>query len=310
MAHWIVGMGEALVDVLPTGEVVGGAPLNFTLRAAQLGSPRGWRTGMVTRVGDDPRGTRIVDTLRRGGVDTSAVQVDPELPSGFVDVSLVDGEPTYHIAEGVAWDRIALDASAVELAGRAAVICFGTLAQRSMTSRQTIDRLLQSAPSAIAILDANLRLPHPDASVIRDNLARASILKCNDQELSLLAHRLEWRGLERAEPRELAARLQEEFELEGVFWTRGADGCALQRGDRVVTAEVPKMTAEPHADAIGAGDAAAAALAVGLVAGWPDARIVAAANYIGAFAASRRGAVAPLPPDALERFWTAGESAT
>ncbi len=300
VSELIVGFGEALVDVLPSGEVVGGAPLNFSLRAAQLSAALGWQAALVSRIGSDERGQAIQLALASSSLDITCLQIDLLAQTGYVDVTIQDGHPHYVIGPEVAWDHIAFDKSVGLLAQRASAVCFGTLAQRSMSTRDTLYRFLESAAQAIKILDINLRLPYPDLEIIRSSLLAADVLKCNSDELLLLA---QWLGLEQvAAPAGIAAELQVAFGLCCVFWTRGASGCVLQRDRELTEGPVPALIRDPQADSVGAGDAASAALAVGLVAHWSDQHIVRVANYCGAFAASHRGATQPLPDDFLQQL--------
>ncbi len=322
MSQLILGFGEALVDVLPSGEVVGGAPLNFSVRAAQLGQQLGWTAALISRIGDDARGQKILGLLQSTLLDTCAIQVDPSRPTGYVDVTLQDGSPTYVIGRDVAWDAIAFDQTAHELSRRAAAICFGTLAQRSPLTAATLSSCLEIAGQAIKIFDINLRLPYPSLDIIQRSLHQADVLKCNEDELQLLAKWLELdtttgsqadnfdnsTATSQNPSKQIAAQnqsaaisvsLQQRFDLNCVFWTRGSQGCILQRANRLTTAPVPSLPQAADADSVGAGDAASAALAIGLVARWPDEKIVQLANYCGAFAASQRGATTPFPSQSL-----------
>lgn len=306
MSELILGFGEALVDVLPSGEVVGGAPLNFSVRAAQFGQAMGFTTVLISRIGSDERGERILQHLQATPLDTSAIQVDSTHPSGYVDVTLDDGHPSYVIGPHVAWDHIAFDDSVAQFARRCSALCFGTLAQRCEPTRQTLARCLQAADHAIKIFDINLRLPHPPIELVDESLRQADVLKCNEEELLLLGDWLQLDVADSSSDRNAsvvtAIKLQQQYNLQSVFWTRGASGCMLQRGEQVTSGEVPQLPQAPQADSVGAGDAASAALAVGLVAGWSDEKIVALANYCGAFAASQRGATTPFPDDFLDKL--------
>lgn len=303
MSELILGFGEALVDVLPSGEAVGGAPLNFSVRAAQLGQPLGWTTTLISRIGRDPRGEKILSQLQTTPLDTSNIQIDADHATGYVDVTLADGQPTYAIGEQVAWDHIAFDDNVEQASQRSSAFCFGTLAQRCEQTRQTLSRCLQAAERAVKICDINLRRPHPHVDLIEQSLLRADVLKCNEEELAMLAQWFQLElGARHSSPTAIAARLQQRFELQAVFWTRGADGCVLQRGEQLTTGAIPQLTPAPHADSVGAGDAASAALAIGWVARWSDQRIVSVANYCGAFTAGQRGATTPFPDDFLENL--------
>ena len=301
MLPLIVGFGEALIDKLPSGDVVGGAPLNFSVRAAELGNRFSCVSAIVTRICRDPHGRQIEALLRDSKLDLSGVQFDEKLPTGFVDVTLDRrGQPNYTIGRQVAWDAIEFDAATANLAARASVVCFGTLVQLGDVSAQTLYRFLSKASSATKILDLNLRNPQPSLPTVIASLQQADVLKCNLEELLKLA---QWFSL--ARPLDCAAialQLQERFDLKAVFWTRGAEGCCWQDGSKCVVAEVPTIAAEPNADSVGAGDAACAALALGLVRQWTPERIVMAANLCGAYAASRRGATTPLSDDIFKRL--------
>lgn len=299
MRPLIIGFGEALIDKLPSGDVVGGAPLNFSVRAAELIARLDGDAAIVTRIGDDDDGKLIRGLLAQTKLDLSAVQVDSRLPTGFVDVDIDEqDQPSYTIGRDVAWDAIEFDSTVEVIARRANAICFGTLVQLGKVSQQTLFQFLSEAPTAIKILDLNLREPLPSLSTVALSLEAADVLKCNLDELQQLARWFELK--ERADGAVISQQLQDQFQLRCVFWTRGKEGCCWQSGAKQVTSPVPQLTAEPKADSVGAGDAASAALAIGLVHGWTPERIVAAANLCGAFAASRRGATARLSDEVLD----------
>lgn len=298
----ILGFGEALIDVLPSGEVVGGAPLNFSIRAAELASRMAVPVGMLSRVGQDQRGQRIQELLRSRNVLSEGIQVDPVHPTGYVDVQLEQGEATYTIGTNVAWDHIAWSATAASWASQARLICFGSLAQRSETSRDTLSKMLDEASQAIKIFDINLRRPLPELQILEQGLARSNALKCNESELSWLAEHLQVAG-ETAET--IASELRKRFGLHYVFWTRGKQGCVLQDAHDTVDFPIQVDLArfslpQENADTVGAGDATSAALAVGLLQDWPAERIVRAANLCGAYAANSQGATAELPTEFID----------
>jgi len=327
MSHLIVGFGEALVDVLPSGEVVGGAPLNFSVRAAQFAAPLGWQAALISRIGSDRRGEMIFEHLQHTGLDLSALQIDAQLPTGYVNVTLDQGHPSYVIGQQVAWDQIVADEQALSLSRAASAFCFGTLAQRSSATAAALVQCLAAADNAVKIFDINLRHPYPAPELLENSLRQADVLKCNEEELQWLAQwvlpetgLLSTAGVaasaQAADPTsvdpnqspQIAAQLQRTFGLSAVFWTRGSLGCVLQRGEQLTTADVPRLPQATDADAVGAGDAASAALALGLVAqmsdptAWSDAKIVAMANHCGAWAASQRGATTPFPVDFLMKI--------
>lgn len=177
----VVGIGELLWDVLPTGKRAGGAPINFVYHATQLGA-EGYA---VSAVGNDVFGTEIVQELDKNGICHLLGTV--EYPTGSVMVELKDGIPTYTIIEGVAWDHIPLTQEAVDLVKEADAICFGTLAQRSPESRATIHALLSYArKEALRFFDVNIRQSYYSKELIASLLEEANVFKINDEELDLI----------------------------------------------------------------------------------------------------------------------------
>lgn len=148
----VIGIGEFLWDILPTGRKAGGAPVNFAYHASQNGV-EGWA---VSAVGNDDAGRDLLAVTASYGIRTLVATVDK--PTGTVDVSLCDGQPTYTIHEHVAWDYIPLTEEMLSLARRAGAICFGTLAQRGEVSHRTTCAMVETVPAdAYRIYDINLR---------------------------------------------------------------------------------------------------------------------------------------------------------
>jgi fructokinase len=177
MGHQILAIGEVLWDLLPQGKQLGGAPANFTYHCRSLGA----EARLVTRVGDDALGREVLERFRLLGMPTEPVQIDPELPTGTVDIALADdGQPRFTIQEDVAWDRIMADEDSLGMAARADAICFGSLCQRSEPARTAIRSLVSTTrPGALRLFDVNLRPPFVDRDVIADSLTLANALKLN-----------------------------------------------------------------------------------------------------------------------------------
>lgn len=182
----IVGIGELLWDVYPDGrKVAGGAPFNFAFHCHQLGH----EAVVVSRVGDDDRGRELRNEVKRLGLSDEYIQTDRDHPTGTVTVSLdANKVPTYTINENVAWDYIEWNELLVKLAKNAAAVCFGTLAQRADTSRQTIEKFIRCANSGIRVFDVNLRSRLTLEQLIRIETTREHIewLKVNEDELRTL----------------------------------------------------------------------------------------------------------------------------
>jgi len=284
----IVGLGEALYDLLPTGPVLGGAPLNAAVQAHQLGN----HAVVASRIGGDALGQSLLDDLTTRGIDTAFIQRDPDAPTGTVKVTLRDGEPEYDIVRNVAWDRLAWDESLASLAKRCHAVCFGTLGQRFEPAHSTI-RKFAAASQAVRLFDLNLRQDYFSLERLEAGCRTASIVKMNEVELAIAAPLL---GLGQAET---IPALLGRFNLDLFVLTRGQDGTILHTADSVVVGQPAQFTPESDADSVGAGDACSAAILHGTVRRWPLQKTADLANRLGAFVASRKGATPPLPTDLL-----------
>jgi fructokinase len=285
----IVGLGEALYDLLPAGPALGGAPLNAAVQSHQLGN----NAVVASRIGHDALGQALLGDLAKRGMDTSFIQRDSDAPTGTVEITLRDGEPDYEIIRGVAWDRLAWDESLAGLAKRCDAVCFGTLGQRLEPARSTIQQFVTAASQAVRLFDVNLRQDYFSAELLEDGCRAASIVKMNEAELATVAPLL---GLgQTAEIRQLI----EHFDLDLFVLTRGKLGAELHSADSVVLGQAAQFTPEPDADSVGAGDACSAAILHGTVRRWPLQQTADLANRLGAFVASRKGATPELPADLL-----------
>jgi fructokinase len=291
--HLILGIGELLWDILPEGPRLGGAPANFGVMAGRLGN----HAAILSRIGRDDLGRQAVERLDPMPVDTNCLEVDAAHETGRVTVSFAGGEPQYTIHQPAAWDFLELTDDWVQLAQRAHAICFGSLAQRRMESRQTIQMLAAQAPAAcIRVFDVNLRAPFYSGEVMQESLELATVLKMNDAELPQVLGLL---GLPVDETptvetlRRGAERLLEEFPaLELVAVTRGGRGSLLV--NREEWNEHPGFPVKV-ADPVGAGDAFTAALTHYLLRGADLATLNEAGNRWGSWVASQSGAMPALP---------------
>jgi len=192
MKQVIVGLGEALWDCLPEGKKLGGAPANFAYHAGQFGH----ESLAISAVGNDALGKETLDEFDKKGVRYLMPEVDYQ--TGTVQVEL-DGEgvPTYDIKEGVAWDNIPFTPEIEEAARNCRALCFGSLAQRSSVSRQTIQKFLDVTPKdCLKIFDINLRQNFYTKEVITHSLHQADILKINDEELVTIGRLFGYPGLD------------------------------------------------------------------------------------------------------------------
>jgi fructokinase len=292
--HLILGIGELLWDLLPQGPRLGGAPANFTVMAGRLGN----HAAILSRIGRDDLGRETVRQLDPLPADTSFLQIDPVHETGRATVSLVNGQPEFTIHGPSAWDSMELSGEWVQLAERADAICFGSLAQRSPESRQTIQTLAAQASSrCVRIFDVNLRKPFYSSEIVQESLELATVVKMNDAELpqvlALLGLPTDDEGRPQEGLRLGAARLLAEFPtLQMVAVTRGDRGSALVTRDKWHAHSGSPVRV---ADTIGAGDAFTAALAHYLLRGADLPTLNEAGNRWGAWIASQSGAMPPLP---------------
>jgi fructokinase len=287
----VVGIGEILWDVFPDGPHFGGAPANFACSVAELCSGE-MDVFMVGSVGRDDLGWQAIELLKSHGVDTSCVST-AAFPTGQVLVSLDKaGQPGFEIATETAWDNVAWSNELEKLAARADAVCFGTLAQRSSLSRETIRKFLRATrPECLRILDINLRPPYWDMQVVRESFELANVLKLNDTEVGMLADEARWAGTHD----ELLESLSDTYRLKLVAVTRGAGGAAIisAAGDR---SDVPGQAADV-VDTVGAGDAFTAALAIGMLNGTPLDEINSWANRVASFVCTQAGATPHFPAE-------------
>lgn len=281
----IVGIGEVLFDVLPSGEKMpGGAPANFAYISKQIGND-----GVVlSRVGDDKNGKEILGELQAKNLSTGDIQIDGKHQTGIVNVTLENGQPSYQIVEDVAWDFLELTDNWREVAVNADAVCFGTLAQRSEISRQTIFELV-GLTKGLRIFDVNLRQNYFSSETLRQSFRLANVVKLNHEELPIIATMLDIKGENQVET---AKKFRQYFDLQLLCITRGANGSLLLTANEI--AEHAGLQVEVK-DTIGAGDAFTAGLTHGLLRGWDLTEINDFANRVGAFVASQTGAMPDFP---------------
>ena len=284
----MVGLGEVLWDLLPSGKVLGGAPANFAYMANALGDQ-----GVVaSRVGVDPLGEEARAAMANFGVSTQYLQWDPEHETGSAEV-VIDGagQPMFNIKESVSWDFLEWTPAWEELAHLADVVCFGSLAQRSPLSAATVDCFLRNCRAdAIRIFDVNLRQSYYTREVLKRSLQYANIVKLTDQELAGVTALI---GIEAGSDDGRGKRLLEECGLRLVCVTRGSRGSVLM--SQRETVEHPGFRVRV-VDAVGAGDAFTACLAHHLIRGRSLEEISELANRFASWVATQVGSTPIVNP--------------
>ena len=293
MKYLLVGIGELLWDLLPSGKQLGGAPTNFAYHVNRLGG----EAVIISRVGKDELGEEILLRLEALGLTSRFISTDEDHPTGTVSVKLdQEGTPSFTIEEEVAWDYLTEDQNLRSLASRTDAVCFGTLAQRSPAASRAIGNFLRNtSESALRIFDLNLRPPHYSREIIQKSLKLANILKLNAGELAFLADLFELSG----DPISQISRIAERFDLRVVALTRGSRGSLLWLDGQ--HSENDGNTVEV-VDTVGAGDAYTAAMALGLLKGLELERINQIANRVASYICTCRGATPSIPTD-FQRFF-------
>ncbi|WFE85685.1 carbohydrate kinase family protein [Parabacteroides chongii] len=279
----VVGIGELLWDVLPTGKRAGGAPINFVYHATQMGA-EGYA---ISAVGNDLSGTEIVQELEKNHISNSLGTV--EYPTGSVMVELKEGIPTYTIIEGVAWDHIPLTQESIDLIKRADAICFGTLALRSQTSKETILSLLSYArEDALRFFDINIRQSYYSKELIETLLHKANVFKINDEELVLLRDMCKLEGSDD----EVCRQILQMYNLKYLVLTAGCAFSSIYTADEVSTIPTPRVEV---ADTVGAGDSFSGAFVYSVLTGKSLREAHQTAVETAAFVCTQEGAWPPYP---------------
>lgn len=292
MKQVIVGLGEALWDCLPEGRKLGGAPANFAYHAGQFGHD----TVAISAVGNDELGDLTLEEFDKKNVHYVMPRVD--YPTGTVQVELDDeGIPTYDIKEGVAWDNIPFTPEIEEVAKTCRCVCFGSLAQRSSVSRQTIQQFLDATPmSCLKIFDINLRQNFYTKEIICNSLKHANIFKINDEELVTIGRMYGYPGLDMENKCWL---LLGKYNLDMLVLTCGVNGSYVFAPNLQSYQETPKVEV---ADTVGAGDSFTGAFASAILAGMSIPEAHKLAVDVSAYVCTQNGAMPRLPQSLLERL--------
>lgn len=288
----IVGMGEALWDILPEGKKLGGAPANFAYHVSQFGLP----SCVVSAVGSDPYGNEILDNFATKGLDSRIERVP--YPTGTVQVQLDEaGVPRYDIKENVAWDNIPFTPELEALAHNTRAVCFGSLAQRNVVSRETISRFLDSMPSGpdvLKVFDVNLRQSFYNKDILCNSMERCNILKINDEELISVSRMFGYPGIDLHDKCWI---LLGKYNLKMLILTCGVNGSYVFTPGNVSFMTTPSVEV---ADTVGAGDSFTAAFISCILKGYKVEESHRRAVATSAFVCTQQGAMPILPKEYTE----------
>lgn len=274
----IICFGEVLWDMLPTGKLAGGAPMNVAYHLNHLGVT----ARLVSRVGNDALGVELTDFLTEKGVSTDFVQMDNVLATGIVDVTLDEnGSPSYKIVQPVAWDNISITSEIKEAVSEADAFVFGSLICRNAASKQTLLELLDL--SKRAIFDVNLREPFYSKDTIQPLLEKANIVKMNEHELTIIS---KWYGYE-TEFLQQIKDLQQRFDIATLIVSHGSKGAYCFENDVLHFQKASEIVVQ---DTIGSGDAFLAGFLSEKLKDKDTQQCLKTACALGAYVATQMGA--------------------
>lgn len=286
---YCVGLGEILFDVFPTGSKLGGAPANFAYHVSQFGI----ESCAVSAMGDDELGKELEAELNEHHLNYQIEKVD--YPTGTVQVSLdANGIPAYEIKEGVAWDNIPFTPALEEKAKNCTAVCFGSLAQRSEVSRNTIHRFLDTMPDEegrYKVFDINLRQGFFTKEIITESIRRCNILKINDEELITISRLFGYPGIDLQNKCWL---LLGKYNLKMLILTCGVNGSYVFTPGEVSFIETPKVEV---ADTVGAGDSFTGAFVASILRGKSVREAHELAVKVSAYVCTQNGAMPVLPEE-------------
>ena len=294
MSLLVVGMGEALWDMLPEGRKLGGAPANFAYHVSQFGLD----SRVVSAVGDDELGNEILANFAEKQLDCQIEKV--AYPTGTVQVTLDEkGVPCYEIKEGVAWDNIPYTPALENLAKQTHAVCFGSLAQRNAVSRETINRFIDQMPedeNVLKIFDINLRQHFYTKELIEASLKKSNVLKINDEELVVVG---EMFGFADIDFQDKCWILLAKYNLKMLILTCGTEGSYVFTPGEVSFLETPQVQV---ADTVGAGDSFTGAFVAAILSGKTVKDAHRLAVDVSAFVCTQNGAMPELAEELKNRL--------
>ena len=289
MNEIVVGMGEALWDVLPEGKKIGGAPANFAYHVSQFGLP----SCVVSAIGDDALGKEIIENFTSKGLDQLIAEVP--YPTGTVQVEIDQtGIPLYDIKENVAWDNIPYTEHLDALAKRTKAVCFGSLAQRNVVSRETINHFLDTMPKdddSLIVFDVNLRQGFYNKEILCKSMQNCNILKINDEELITVSRMFGYPGIDLQDKCWI---LLGKYNLKMLILTCGINGSYVFTPGNVSFQPTPKVEVT---NTVGAGDSFTAAFIASILKGKSVTEAHTIAVKTSAFVCTQKGAMPILPPE-------------
>jgi fructokinase len=284
----VLAFGEILWDIIEGNEHLGGAPFNFAAHVAQCGN----NAFIASRVGSDALGRRAFNRSKEHGVDGSLIQWDERYPTGVVDVELKNGQPDYVIRANAAYDYISADTILTFLErNHFDVFYFGSLVQRNAVSMQSLYAVLSQSHFKHVFYDVNLRKAGYSEQIVKNSLAVCTILKLNNEEVGTISQILAGSHLPNEEFCKCVRALYPAIGL--IIITAAENGCFIYESALQYIPGTPVDVC----DAVGAGDAFSAAFMHIYAASGHAVRAAKIANQVGAFVATKAGAIPEYSPE-------------
>lgn len=291
----VICFGEVLWDMLPTGNMPGGAPMNVAFHLNNFGLD----SAIISRIGTDDLGDELLSFMQESGLNTTLVQRDANHPTGVVKVNMDDkNEVTYKIVQPVAWDYILLEEEAEKAVEKSDCFVFGSLAARNQGTRDTLYQLAEKAP--FKVFDVNLREPYYTKEIVEYLLHKTDMVKMNAHELAMISAWYEPLMDEKSAIKKLADR----YGATTICVTRGGEGAILWQNGEFFES---KGFAVEVNDTIGSGDSFLATLINGILHNDPPGQSVEMACAVGSLVATHRGATPVISPEAIQELRATAE---
>ena len=291
MDNYIVGIGEVLWDHFEdkNNYVLGGAPFNFAYHVNQFGL----NSLVISAIGNDKLGQKLEADVKEKNVPYMLEHLN--LPTGVVNIKEVDGKPRYDILTERAWDHIPNTEQLKEIAANTKAACFGSLAQRSETSRNSILAFLDAMPSdALRIFDINLRQNWYTEEIIKTSLQKANVLKINDDELLIIQRMF---GYIDITPENTCRLIMRDYQLDMLILTCGDKGSYIFTKDEMSYLSTNDIEV---VDTVGAGDSFTASFIASMLKGKTIHEAHRIAVNVSAFVCTQKGAT-PIIPSNLKQ---------
>ncbi len=288
--YLIVGIGELLWDILPSGKKqIGGAPANFAYHTNNFEA----KGAVISAIGNDEDGRKILNNLKQKGIITEHIQVNKKVKTGTVNIKYDnDKVPIFTINENTAWDNIKVIEETKKFIKKADAICYGTLSQRNRISQKAIISYIKSTkPECLKIYDINIRQNYYNKNIIQNTLELSDILKISEEELSTVAEVLGLSGTNK----DILKNILTKYSLKVIAYTKGRNGANLIFKNNTIKHKGYKTKV---VDTVGCGDAFTAILALGILKQNSYENILKDANKIASYVASKKGAM----PDMKNNF--------